>query len=100
MGTGRFTRRGLLKGGGCLAAALLLPAARTMAEDVVVIRMKSDPQGSRVGFDPIGVLVKPGQTIRWVCDANVHTATAYHPKNANHSLRIPEAAASWDSGYL
>lgn len=100
MSTGRFTRRGLLKGGGCLAAALLLPTASRAAEDIVIIHMMSDTQGSRVGFDPIGVLIKPGQTIRWICDANVHTATAYHPKNANHSLRIPETAMPWDSQYL
>lgn len=100
MNAGRFTRRAVLKGGGTLAAALLLPATVRAADDVVVIHMTSDPQGSRVGFDPIGLLVKPGQKIRWVCDANVHTATAYHPKNSNHSLRIPDAAKPWDSKYL
>jgi hypothetical protein len=30
----------------------------------------------------------------------VHTTTAYHPKNDHHSLRIPEGAAAWDSGFL
>jgi len=28
------------------------------------------------------------------------SATAYHPANDNHSLRIPENAEPWDSGYL
>jgi plastocyanin len=37
---------------------------------------------------------------RWVNEANVHTSTAYHPDNDGHALRIPEAAESWDSGYL
>jgi plastocyanin len=62
--------------------------------------MKSDPDGSEVWFDPVGVYVEPGQTVRWVVDANVHTTAAYHPKNDNHSLRIPEAATPWDSGFL
>src|SRR5574341_2040241 len=31
---------------------------------------------------------------------NPHTTTAYHPRNANHSLRIPQAATPWDSGFL
>jgi plastocyanin len=53
-----------------------------------------------VGFDPVGMLLQPGQTVRWICDANVHTATAYNPKNANHSLRIPKDAKSWDSDFL
>jgi hypothetical protein len=29
-----------------------------------------------------------------------NTSTAYHPDNDGHALRIPEAAESWDSGYL
>ena len=51
-------------------------------------------------FDPIGVLIEPGHTVRWVNEANVHTSTAYHPANHRHPLRIPEAAEPWDSGYL
>ena len=62
--------------------------------------MKSDPEGAHVRFDPIGLLIQPGQTVRWVIEANVHTTTAYHPANDRHSLRIPEGAAPWDSGYL
>jgi plastocyanin len=95
-----ITRRSLIQGGGALATALLAARWAAAADDPVVIEMKSDPYGSHVGFDPIGVLVRPGQTIRWVCASNVHTATAYHPKNSGHSLRIPEAAEPWDSKYL
>ncbi len=62
--------------------------------------MRSDPQGARVWFDPIGLYVEPGQTVRWVVDSNVHTTTAYHPRNDGHSLRIPEGAVPWDSGFL
>ncbi len=62
--------------------------------------MRSDPLGKTVGFDPIGVLLQPGQTVRWICDANVHTTTAYSPLNDNHSMRIPESARSWASDYL
>jgi plastocyanin len=38
--------------------------------------------------------------VRWVVEANVHTATAYHPANGGRPLRIPEGAAPWDTGYL
>lgn len=62
--------------------------------------MLSDLTGARVSFDPIGLLVEPGTTIRWIVSANVHTATAYHPHNAHHPLRIPEGAKPWDSGFL
>jgi plastocyanin len=32
-----------------------------------------------VRFDPVGVLVSPGDTIRWIVDQNVRTTTACHP---------------------
>ncbi|MEQ9618372.1 MAG: plastocyanin/azurin family copper-binding protein [Deltaproteobacteria bacterium] len=67
---------------------------------VVEIYMKSDQLGSKVWFDPVGVYIEPGQTIRWIVSENVHTTTAYHPRNSNHSLRIPPNATPWDSGYL
>ncbi|HEU4647457.1 MAG TPA: plastocyanin/azurin family copper-binding protein [Gemmatimonadales bacterium] len=103
------TRRGFLQAGGAVLAGLALPpwwrAPRPFAPvveiaSVVEIAMRSDPLGSKVWFDPVGILVEPGTTIRWVVRENVHTTTAYHPKNGHHSLRIPEGAEPWDSGFL
>ncbi|MEQ9618383.1 MAG: plastocyanin/azurin family copper-binding protein [Deltaproteobacteria bacterium] len=71
-----------------------------ISTEVIEIHMKSDKLGSKVWFDPIGVYIKPGQTVRWIVDENVHTTTAYHPENNNHSLRIPRGASPWDSGFL
>ena len=48
----------------------------------------------------MGSLVQPGQTVRWIVAENVHTTTAYHPRNEGHPLRIPEGAEPWDSGFL
>jgi plastocyanin len=93
-------RRELLKAGGIVLAGAALPAARLFAAPVVDIRMISDQDGSHVSFDPIGLYIEPGQLVRWVNVANVHTITAYHPSNDNHALRIPKAADPWDSGYL
>jgi len=70
------------------------------AASVAKILMRSDQTGGDVWFDPIGIYINPGQTVRWVAVANVHTTTAYHPRNGNHSLRIPEKAVPWNSGYL
>ena len=58
--------------------------------------------GKHVGFDPIGIRIQPGDTVRWIQDSpgNPHTTTAYHPRNARHSLRIPPDARPWDSGFL
>lgn len=104
-----LTRRGLLTRGGLALAGLALPPlAHPRPTDaggagvVVEIRMRSDDRGAEVWFDPVGVRIEPGQTVRWIMASpgNPHTATAYHPRNANHSLRIPEGADPWDSGFL
>jgi plastocyanin len=97
-----LTRRAALRAGGLLLATLAAPAVArpAWAEGVVEIRLRSDTLGTRVWFDPIGMLIEPGRTVRWVNEANVHTSTAYHPANDGHALRIPEAAEPWDSGYL
>jgi plastocyanin len=98
-----ITRRGFIQSGGAVVAGMVLPSwwrAPAPAVKLVEIAMRSDPAGSKVWFDPMGLLVEPGTTVRWVVKENVHTTTAYHPDNGHHSLRIPEGAASWDSGYL
>jgi plastocyanin len=98
----RLRRREVLEAGGLLLAGLAAPTGLRPARagGVVEIRLRSDPLGTHVSFDPVGVLIEPGQTVRWVNEANVHTTTAYHPHNDGHALRIPEAAEPWDSGYL
>ncbi len=96
-----MTRRELLRAGLPLAAALVAPRRARSAPEVE-IRMRSDARGERVGFDPVGLAVEPGTVVRWVLDSpgNPHTTTAYHPRNARHSLRIPPGAEPWDSGFL
>lgn len=91
-----------MQAGGAVLAGMALPTwwqVRPPAKKVD-IAMRSDQPGSKVWFDPVGVFVAPGTTIRWVVRENVHTATAYHPGNGRHSLRIPKRAAPWDSGFL
>jgi plastocyanin len=110
------TRRQFLAAGGAILGSLALPhilervwagerspgQRRTDADEAGVIKilMQSDQTGANVGFDPIGIHIQPGQKVSWLITGNVHTTTAYHPRNNNHSLRIPEAARPWDSGYL
>ena len=97
------TRRKILATGGGLLAGLfppLLVSSLGAADGTVEIHMTRDLEGAHVGFDPIGILIEPGQRVRWICDANVHSTSAYHPNNDNHSLRIPEAAQPWASDYL
>jgi len=98
------SRREFVKSGSVLLAGVgiapRLLALRISATNRELIEMRGDALGSRVWFDPIGLHVQPGTTVRWVVRENVHTTTAYHPRNGNHSLRIPKDAQPWDSGFL
>ncbi len=89
-----------MRTGGLLLAGLAMPSIARGSGSVADITMRGDIDGTRVWFEPIGLLVQPSTTIRWAIRENVHTATAYHPDNDNHSLRIPDSAEPWDSDYL
>lgn len=91
-----------MRAGGLVLAGLAtgLVGLPVQAKPVVEIRMRSVEKGAHVGFDPVGLFVGVGTTIRWIVESDVHTTTAYHPTNDAHSLRIPDGAEPWDSGYL
>ncbi len=96
-----LTRRHVVRIGGGLLAGLAAPRLALAAGPVDIV-MRGNADGSQVWFDPIGLRVQPGQTLRWINKdpGNSHTATAYHPQNFDHPLRIPQAATPWNSDYL
>jgi plastocyanin len=47
-----------------------LSATPTLAAQSVTIRTRSDAESSQVGFEPVGLLIQPGQIVRFVCEAN------------------------------
>lgn len=51
-------------------------------------------------FDPLGIYIQKGQTVRWRGAKWGATITAFHPANFNHELRIPANAKPFDSGLL
>lgn len=65
--------------------------------EVVEIRLVTD--GSAFYFDPTGLRVEPGTTVRFINESGQHTATAYCEENGKAN-RIPEGAECWDSGML
>jgi plastocyanin len=96
------SRRRILRWGGGIVAALSLPVRPALAGDIVEIVMQGRGDGSRVWFDPIGVLIEPGQSVRWTNrnPGNSHTSTAYNPQNFGRPLRMPKSAEVWNSDYL
>ncbi len=95
-------RRQFLWGSGSATAALTLAPRLAIGGSVVEIAMQGRPDGSKVWFNPYGLLIQPGQTVRWTNQdkSNSHTATAYAPENYDHPRRIPEGAKPFDSDFL
>ena len=89
--------RGLLAA--CLASAAMLGEASLATAATVEVKMIQTPAGN-TNFDPAGVHIAPGDTVRWVQISGFHSVTAYHPSNDNHELRIPASAKPWDSDIL
>jgi plastocyanin len=64
-----------------------------------VVGMYQDSQGYY--FDPIGLHVNPGDTVKWVSKSGAHSATSYSKGNpqVNNTL-IPKGAKGWNSDVL
>lgn len=95
-------RRLILRAGGALLLTSMVRPQRSQADDPVLIDLSGTPNGSHVWFQPRGLLIERGQTVKWLNTdvGNVHTTTAYHPSNQGKPLRIPADATGWNSGYL
>jgi len=81
-----------------LLAPMLFAAAA--ASNTFEVRAVMSKDGAHVYFDPIGLHIQPGDTVRWIQIHGFHSVTAYHPMNGDRELRIPEQAEPWDSGIL
>ena len=82
-----YSRRqflGVLGTGTVASTGLSQPAS---AQETPVVKMGNNY------FDPIGLHVEPGTTVRFELEAGAHSATAY-------SDRLPDAATAFDSGTI
>lgn len=100
----RIGRRDVLKWAGIGAALAGVPGWGSRASanqgDVVEISGWSNYRLGQWYFDPVGLYIEKGQTVRWIGTNWGITVTAFHPDNGNHELRIPERARPFDSGVL
>ena len=83
----------------CLIARRMRGQRAAAAAAVMKIKLMQTPAG-KTYFDPVGVRIATGDTVRWVQLSGFHSTTAYHPSNDNHELRIPASAKPWDSDIL
>lgn len=100
----KLTRRHLLKTSALGIAALHVPGFQIevlgQSGDAVEITINSVYIRGQWFYDPVGLYIEPGTTVRWVPGKWGATVTAFHPSNANHELRIPENARPFDSGLI
>lgn len=82
------------------SASWLCSAAPQKPSRVPEITMTRNYRLGRYHFNPLGLYVEPGQTVRFVSLRDGFSAVAFHPDNNNHELRIPEDAEPFDSGTL
>jgi plastocyanin len=85
-----------------LTALLVLAIGFAVAQEGAggeVIEVRMVTEGQDFYFDPVGLRVEPGTTIRFINESGQHTATAYCEDNGK-ATRIPEGAECWDSGML
>lgn len=68
-----------------------------MPSDTLEVLVKGS--GSDARFEPVVLLVQPGDVVKFEVVEGLHTVTAYHPEN-RRPLRIPGNAASFNSGML
>lgn len=94
-----------------LACSLFLPAlawlaawrpARGHGAGPALVAMRGTARGERVWFEPAGLWIPQGATVRFVNEdaVNVHTATAFHPDLHGRERRIPAGAPPWTSELL
>jgi plastocyanin len=83
-----------------LAAVFAVDAATPAKNKVIEIKLIMSEDGAHAYFDPPGVHIHPGDTVRWVQVRDYHSVSAYHPSNGNHELRIPNGAEPWNSDIL
>ena len=100
----RIARREMLKRFSLLSAGFAIPSLGLRIvraqDDVPVITADSAYVRGQWFFDPAGLYIERGQTVRWVAANYGPTVTAFHPSNENHELRIPESAQPFNSGIL
>lgn len=65
--------------------------------DTLTVKVLGTAEDAR--FEPVVLQAEPGDVIRFEVIEGLHTVTAYHPDN-RRPLRIPDKAASFDSGML
>lgn len=82
-----------------LAAALLLGSI-ALAQTRHEVTMHIDPVDGRpvpvFYFQPVGLLIQPGDTVDFVASSPHHTATAYHAQHVK-SHRVPDGVEPFSS---
>ena len=67
----------------CVLLVAMLTAA-AVAAHTFEVRAVMSKDGAQVYFDPVGLHIQPGDTVRWIQINGYHFVAAHHSTNGNH----------------
>lgn len=79
-----------------LSVAALFVFGSALAQEGESVTITMNTQDGQFYFDPVGVHVQPGTTVRFVIENGSHNTVAYAEANGKPQ-RIPEDAQAWSS---
>ncbi|MFB6130908.1 MAG: plastocyanin/azurin family copper-binding protein [Salinigranum sp.] len=93
---GRLAGVGAVGGSAAVAAGT---TARAAAAQSTTHEVGMYSKGGNEYFDPIGLYVQPGDTVKWVIKSGEHSTTSYTPGNPRYSgdRLVPDGAKPWNS---
>ena len=104
MESGKMDRRAILRAMGVGAMGAVFPAWEITVlgavQDRIMVNVGNNYEPGQWYYDPVGIYIQKGQTVRWQSKKWGPTVTAFHPENDNHEFRIPENAKPFDSGLI
>lgn len=79
-----------------LAAVAAVGIGTAAAQDGEVVEVEMRTEGGSYAFDPVGLHVEPGTTVRFVNVSGSHNTASYSEDNGKPQ-RIPDGAEGWSS---
>ena len=80
----------------CLVSCLLGSAVLAQTTHEVHLLIQGTEMGAEFYFEPVGLHIQPGDTVRFIADTPHHTVTAYHGQQGKPH-RVPEGVGPFSS---
>ncbi|WP_266082931.1 plastocyanin/azurin family copper-binding protein [Haladaptatus caseinilyticus] len=96
-------RRAVIKllGSSAIGGSTILSGCARLNTSGSSTTVRMGTKGHQSFFDPVGLLVDPGETVTFEMESGNHSATAYHEQySLAKETRLPKGVEPFDSGVL